>query len=335
MIPGTLHRAQPSTWQRELARAVTDPAELVRLLQLDKRLIAPARAAARQFGLRVPRGYVARMRVGDPRDPLLRQVLPLMDEQTQVDGFCNDPVGDLPAMVAAGVLQKYRGRVLLTSTGACAIHCRYCFRRDFPYAGANPAIDGWRAALDHIGADVSVREVILSGGDPLTLSDAKLAPLVRGLAAIPHVERLRLHTRLPVVLPERITDDLCALLTRSRLACIVVIHANHPNEIDGLVRAVLARLRESGAMLLNQSVLLRGVNDDADVLCRLSESLFRSGVLPYYLHLLDRVAGTAHFEVNQAAAQSLWRQMANRLSGYLVPRLVREETGASSKTIVR
>ena len=299
------------------------------------RLIAPARAAARQFGLRVPRGYITRMRVGDPHDPLLRQVLPLVDEQAQVDGFGNDPVGDLPAMVAAGVLQKYRSRVLLTTTGACAIHCRYCFRRHFPYADANVAIDGWRVALDHIGADVSVREVVLSGGDPLMLSDVKLAPLVRGLAAIPHVECLRLHTRLPVVLPERITDDLCVLLTRSRLACIVVIHANHPNEIDGRVCAALARLRDYGATLLNQSVLLRGVNDDADVLCRLSESLFRSGVLPYYLHLLDRVAGAAHFEVDQTAAQSLWRQMANRLSGYLVPRLVREEPGALSKTIVR
>jgi L-lysine 2,3-aminomutase len=335
MIPGTLHREQPSTWQQELAGAVTDPAELVQLLKLDASLIEPARFAARQFGLRVPRGYVARMRIGDPHDPLLRQVLPLVAERDIVPGFGPDPVGDRSALIAPGLLQKYQSRVLLTTTGACAIHCRYCFRRHFPYADANPAADSWRRVVDHISADASVHEVILSGGDPLTLSDEKLERLIAALAALPHVRRVRLHTRLPIVVPARITGDLCAAVTGSRLDCIVVVHANHPNEINAPVVQALARLRDSRALLLNQSVLLRGVNDDADILCALSESLFAAGVLPYYLHLLDRVAGTAHFEVDAATAKALWSRMAILLPGYLVPRLVREEPGEPSKTVIR
>ncbi|HEX9810566.1 MAG TPA: EF-P beta-lysylation protein EpmB [Burkholderiales bacterium] len=322
-------------WQQELAHALTDPAELIHLLRLDPALIGPARAAARRFALRVPRGYVARMRVGDPSDPLLRQVLPLAVEDAVVDGFGCDPVGDLAAMTRPGVLQKYQGRVLLTATGACAIHCRYCFRRHYPYADANPAVDGWTRALEYIGADSSLHEIILSGGDPLTLSDVKLANLIDAVAAIAHVRRLRLHTRLPIVLPERVTDGLCAVLARTRLACVVVVHANHANEIDLSVVEALARLREAGATLLNQSVLLRGVNDDSDALCALSEALFAAGVLPYYLHLMDRVAGAAHFEVDEATARNTWESVTRRLPGYLVPRLVREEPGAAAKTIVR
>ncbi|OGI67599.1 MAG: EF-P beta-lysylation protein EpmB [Candidatus Muproteobacteria bacterium RBG_16_60_9] len=335
MIPGTPHRKHPAAWQQELASALTDPAELIQLLRLDPTLIEPARVAARQFGLRVPRGYVARMRVGDSNDPLLRQVLPLAAEDAVVDGFSCDPVGDLAAMAVPGVLQKYQGRLLLTATGACAIHCRYCFRRHFPYADANPAVDGWQQAIDHIAADPSVHEVILSGGDPLTLVDAKLAALIDALAALPQVQRLRLHTRLPIVLPARVTDDLCAAIANTRLACVVVVHANHPSEIDAEVRGALARLRESGIALLNQSVLLRGVNDEAGILCALSEALFAAGALPYYLHQMDRVAGAAHFEVDDATAKLLWERMAARLPGYLVPRLVREEAGAPAKTIVR
>lgn len=335
MIPGTLRREQPPTWRQELADAVTDPAELVQLLRLGASLIEPARVAARQFGLRVPRGYVARMRTGDPHDPLLRQVLPLAVEQATAPGFGSDPVGDLSALIAPGVLQKYEGRVLLTATGACAVHCRYCFRRHFPYADANPAADGWRRVVDHVAADASLHEVILSGGDPLMLSDEKLERLITQLAALPHVRRVRLHTRLPIVVPARITGDFCAAITSSRLDCIVVVHVNHPNEISVPVVQALARLRDSRVFLLNQSVLLRGVNDDVDVLCALSEALFATGVLPYYLHLLDRVAGAAHFEVDEAVATALWSRMAARLPGYLVPRLVREEPGKASKTIIR
>lgn len=335
MIPGTLPIRQSSSWQRELARAISDPAELIHLLDLDSALIEPARAVAARFGLRVPRGYVARMQKGDPRDPLLRQVLPLAAEAVPTAGYGRDPVGDLAVMATPGLLHKYQGRVLLTTTGACAIHCRYCFRRHFPYADANPAADGWREALAAIAADDSVREVILSGGDPLTLSDERVRVLIEALAEIPHVERLRVHTRLPIVLPERITSELCRVLTTGRLLAVVVVHANHANEIDGGVNDALRRLREAGATLLNQSVLLHGVNDDVDTLCTLSEALFAAGVLPYYLHLLDKVEGAAHFDVDQSVARQLHEAMATRLPGYLVPRLVREEAGQPAKTLIR
>ena len=334
MIPRTLAPAQPSLWRRELARAVTDPAELLRLLGLDATLLAPALRAAEHFGLRVPRGYVARMRPGDPADPLLRQVLPLAEEESDAAGFVTDPVGDLQAMAAPGVLHKYRGRVLLTTTGACAVHCRYCFRRHFPYADANPAAGHWRAALEHIAADAAIEEVILSGGDPLTLADDRLAALVRALAEVPHVMRVRVHTRLPIVLPERVTDELCAALTATRLAGVVVVHANHPNEIDESVVQALTDLHAAGIVLLNQSVLLRGVNDDSGTLCALSEALFAARVLPYYLHLLDPVRGALHFDIERPRARRLWQEMQARLPGYLVPRLVQEVPGAPAKTIV-
>lgn len=333
MIPGTLALRQTPTWQRELAQAITDPAELIKALALDESLTASAQEAARLFPLRVPRAFVARMRAGDVHDPLLRQVLPLADECQMTPEFISDPVGDCAAMVAPGVLHKYHGRVLLTVTGACAVHCRYCFRRGFPYAEANPMADAWRGALDYIRADATLTEVILSGGDPLTLSDSRLTELVRGLEAIPHVRRLRLHTRLPIVLPARVDEKLLAWMQATRFTLVVVVHVNHANEIDINVRTALRLLQVSGATLLNQSVLLRGVNDDVETLVTLSEELFDVGVVPYYLHLLDRVAGAAHFDVSADRARHLWTGLHSRLSGYLVPRLVRETPGELGKTV--
>jgi EF-P beta-lysylation protein EpmB len=330
MIPANIPLEQPS-WRAELARAVSDPAELVRLLDLDPALLPAARAAARAFPLRVPRGFVARMRRGDGADPLLRQVLPLGAELEEHAGFSTDPTGDLAAASAPGLLTKYQGRALLVATGACAVHCRYCFRRHFPYADENPRADGWRAALAAIQADPSIDEVILSGGDPLSLSDARLAELSAALAALPQLRRLRIHTRHPVVLPERVDDALLGWLAPLRLQKVVVLHANHAAELDAAVGAACARLRDAGATLLNQSVLLRGVNDDAGVLAALSERLFALGVLPYYLHQLDRVAGAAHFEVDDARALALHAELSARLPGYLVPRLVREVAGAPAK----
>jgi EF-P beta-lysylation protein EpmB len=331
MIPETVSIPQTPVWQRALARAVTDPEELLGLVGLGPEWLPAARAAARLFPLRVPRGFVARMRANDPHDPLLRQVLPLAEECLAPPEFGPDPVGDAEAMRVPGLLQKYRGRVLLTATGACAVHCRYCFRRHFPYAEANPGADRWRAALDCIAADDSIAEVILSGGDPLTLSDRRLKEFTDALVAIPHVKRLRLHTRLPIVLPERVDDGLLAWLGGAGLPTAVVVHANHADEIAGDVRAALRRLKDSGAALLNQSVLLRGVNDDAEALAGLSERLFDAGVLPYYLHLLDRVRGAAHFEVEETRARALVDALRARLPGYLVPRLVREVAGAPAK----
>jgi EF-P beta-lysylation protein EpmB len=314
-----------------LARAITDPAELLAAVGLGEEWLPAATAAARLFPLRVPRGFVARMRLRDPRDPLLRQVLPLAEECLAVEGFGADPVGDLFAMVVPGVLHKYHGRVLLTATGACAVHCRYCFRRHFPYAEANPVVDQWRQALDYIAGDDSITEVILSGGDPLSMSDRRLADLARRLEAIPHLRRLRLHTRLPVVLPERVNDELLDWLGSTRFKTVIVVHANHANEIDSSVIAALAGLKASGAELLNQSVLLRGVNDNTETLMALSEKLFEAGVLPYYLHLLDKVQGAAHFEVEESVARRLMAELNRQLPGYLVPRLVREIPGAPGK----
>ena len=331
MIPGSPVLRQVPVWQSVLARAITDPAELLALLGLGPEWLPAARAAARLFPLRVPRGFVARMRPRDPHDPLLRQVLPLAEECLAVEGFGVDPVGDLSAMVVPGVLHKYHGRVLLTATGACAVHCRYCFRRHFPYADANPVADQWRQALDYIAGDESIAEVILSGGDPLSLSDRRLAELTRRLEAIPHLRRLRLHTRLPIVLPERVNDELSDWLGATRLKTAVVVHANHANEIDASVIAALARLKASGAELLNQSVLLHGVNDSSEALTALSEILFEAGVLPYYLHWLDKVQGAAHFEVKEHEALRLMAELNRRLPGYLVPRLVREIPGAPGK----
>ena len=326
--------AEAPGWQRSLQDAVTDPAELLRLLELDPGLLPAAQRAAALFPLRVPRGYLGRMRRGDPQDPLLRQVLPLAAELQEQPGFSHDAVGDLASTRGAGVLHKYQGRALLITTGACAVHCRYCFRRHFPYSEHSALRGGWQPALERIAADPAIDEVILSGGDPLSLSDTRLAALAGQLEALPQLRRLRIHTRQPIVLPERVDRELLAWLGRGRLRKIVVLHANHARELDHAVAAAIAALATSGAVLLNQSVLLRGVNDAVATLRALSERLFECGVLPYYLHLLDRVQGAAHFEVPEHEARVLHRALAAELPGYLVPRLVREEQGQPSKTLL-
>ena len=321
----------PVRWQQALREAVRDPRELLDLLGLDRLAPRLSDEAMVQFPLRVPRGFVARMRRGDPSDPLLRQVLPLDDEMRPMPGFGLDAVGDGAAKTAPGVIQKYRGRALLVATGSCAIHCRYCFRRHFPYAEETAARDGWRDAVDLIRRDASIEEVLLSGGDPLSLSNGKLAELTGALADIPHLRRLRIHSRLPIVVPERVDDGLMGWLSTLPWPVTLVVHANHANEFDGTVDAALGRLRAAGVHLLNQAVLLRGVNDSVDALAALSERGFAAGVLPYYLHQLDRVAGVAHFEVDDAHARALHAGLAARLSGYLVPRLVREIPGDTGK----
>jgi EF-P beta-lysylation protein EpmB len=329
-------RNVPINWQRELADAITDPHELLAALGLPADLAEPAQRAAQSFRLRVTRSFLARMRRGDAHDPLLRQVLPLGEELLEVPGFIADPLDEHAARRTPQLLQKYAGRALLITTEACAVHCRYCFRREFPYSppdtGAAGAGSGrWGEALEAIARDASIEEVILSGGDPLSLSDARLTQLTDALAGIPHVKRLRVHTRQPVVLPSRVDDGLLAWLRGIRLPVVIVLHVNHANEIDDQVRAACAALRSAGVTLLNQSVLLRGVNDDVDTLQRLSCALMEAGVLPYYLHLQDRVRGTAHFEVDESVARQLIDGLMRRLSGYLVPKLVREVAGAASK----
>ena len=331
MITETLMTWQTMStdWQRELRQAIYDTRHLLELLELSHDELAPALSTKQHFGLRVPRGYVAKMRKGDPQDPLLRQVLPLAKETEQLPHFNTDPTGDIAAEQVPGLLQKYQGRVLLITTGACAIHCRYCFRQYYAYNASKPILN--QTVFDAIQADASITEVILSGGDPLSRLDSKLADLAQRLANIPHVQRLRLHTRLPIVLPERVNDELLAWLTGTRLQPVVVVHANHANEIDTHVNQALQKLVAAGITVLNQSVLLRGVNDNVAALIALSEALFSNRVLPYYLHLLDRVQGAAHFEVAEETALELLKSMREALPGYLVPKLVREVAGMPYK----
>jgi L-lysine 2,3-aminomutase len=331
MITASPLRAQPG-WQQLWRDAITDPLELLALLNLSDRAGTLLPTVDTGFAMRVPRGFAARMRRGDAADPLLLQVLPQAAELNDVSGFSRDAVGDLDARAALGVLHKYEGRALLIATGSCAVNCRYCFRRHFPYAQETGAANRWREAVEHIRNDASIDEVILSGGDPLSLSTAKLVELTDSLASIPHVRRLRIHTRLPIVLPERVDDELVRWISRLPWPVAVVVHANHANELDESVAAGCARLRNAGAQLLNQSVLLREINDDETALVQLSERLFECGVLPYYLHQLDKVAGAAHFAVDDARAAELIERLRGRLSGYLVPKLVREVAGASGKT---
>ena len=371
-------------WQSVLAEAIRSPAELCRLLGMDPALAAVADRAAGGFPLLVPRPYLARIRPGDPADPLLRQVLPQAAELVPAPGFSPDPLGEAKTGCGPGllhVLQKYQGRILMVTTGSCAVHCRYCFRRHFPYQNAlgkgtvpfssnenrdSPPCVGvavalpspqsaensgvavqlppqhsvvslyaqWDGALEQIAADPSLHEVILSGGDPLTLPDAELAEIIGRLAEVPHLRRLRIHTRLPVMIPQRITDELLGLLRGNRVSPIMVVQVNHPAEIDPAVARAFGRLVDAGVPLLNQAVLLRGVNDRADVLAELCERLVDLRVMPYYLHQLDPVAGAAHFEVPIETGRTLIAALRARLPGYAVPRYVRETRGGTNKEVL-
>lgn len=334
--PAPPQAGQPGPqWKSELRDAVRDPAELARLLDLPDTWAESAREAARQFPLLAPRGYVRRMRPADPHDPLLRQVLPLADELRPAPGYSADPVGDAAATLTPGLLHKYQGRALMVTTGACAVHCRYCFRRHFPYSESPKGLAAWDEALAAIAADNSLHEVILSGGDPLTLVDPTLAALADRIAQIPHVARLRVHTRLPVMIPSRVNDELLAWLTGTRLTPIVVLHTNHANELDDEAARAVARLADAGVPLLNQAVLLRGVNDNVDAQAELCERLVDLRVMPYYLHQLDKVSGAAHFDTPIELGQAIIAELRGRLPGYAVPRLVREDAGAAGKTVIR
>ena len=334
MIPQTHTLVTKQFWQQVLANSVSDPAELLAQLGLSERLTAIDGDIIRQFPLRVTQSYIDKMRHGDPYDPLLRQVFPIIDEGYSKKDFVEDPVGDHLALTSPGILQKYQGRALLLTTGACAIHCRYCFRRHFPYGDSNPLASQWQQTVASLSNDSTINEVILSGGDPLSLSDTKLKSLVSDLEQIPHLKRLRIHTRLPIVLPERIDQHLLSWISSTRLQVIMIIHANHANEIDCDVKIAVSKLKSAGCELLNQSVLLKGINDTAEDLVKLSDALMESGVLPYYLHLLDRVVGASHFEVSEQRGQELIKQIRQILPGYLVPRLVKEESGKASKTAI-
>lgn len=328
----TLNTPSREDWLTQLADVVTSPDELLQLLNVDAdaNLLA-GRDAKRLFALRVPRAFIARMEPGNPNDPLLRQVLTSQEEFIHAPGYSTDPLEEQHSVVP-GLLHKYSNRALLLVKGGCAVNCRYCFRRHFPYAENQGTKRNWQKAMEYIAAHPELDEIIFSGGDPLMAKDHELDWLLTQLESIPHIKRLRIHSRLPIVIPARITDTLVARISASSLQVLLVNHINHANEIDTAFRRAMKSLRMAGVTLLNQSVLLRGVNDNARTLADLSNALFDAGVMPYYLHVLDRVQGAAHFMVSDEEARVIMRELLTLVSGYLVPKLAREIGGEPSKT---
>jgi EF-P beta-lysylation protein EpmB len=324
-----------ATWQSLLASSVTRPETLLQRLGLDSRLLSDgAQTGHAAFPVRVPEPWLARIRYGDPADPLLRQVLPLADEGESHPGFVSDPLREADATTTPGLIRKYHSRALLMVTGQCAINCRYCFRRHFPYEDHRLTPAQRDEVIHALTESPEINEIILSGGDPLAVNDRLLAQWSAALSSVPSLTRLRIHSRLPIVIPQRVDDSLLNWIEQSRLDVVMVVHINHPAEIDDEVRQAMARLRSAGVTLLNQSVILRGVNDHPDTLQSLSEALFTAGILPYYLHAFDPVAGAHHFDVSDDRAREMVRELQSRLPGYLVPRLVRELPDKPGKTLL-
>ncbi|MEM1081745.1 MAG: EF-P beta-lysylation protein EpmB [Pseudomonadota bacterium] len=316
-------------WRTQLKQGWRTPEALLAHLQLSSDQVDASTDTP--FPMRVPKAFSARMQAGNPADPLLRQVLPIQQEMSEVEGFVSDPVGDGHSRSTRGLLHKYRGRVLLIASGACAIHCRYCFRREFPYASEHAGPAHWHDALDYIAKQRDVEEVILSGGDPWMLGTDRLQALTDAPKPIAHLKRLRIHTRMPITLPDRVDADLLSWLDGLPFHTVVVVHANHANEFDSTVAQAITLLKQTNVTVFNQAVLLAGVNDSLNDLSALMRTSFDAGAIPYYLHLLDRVRGSAHFEVSEPRALTLMQQLRTSLSGYLVPRLVREQAGAAYK----
>ncbi|MCH8529822.1 MAG: EF-P beta-lysylation protein EpmB [Saccharospirillum sp.] len=319
-------------WQKELRNAVRSVDELLRLLELKRGDLPWQPDDHPRFPVRIPASFVRRMQKGDPRDPLLLQVLPAALEKQTLPGYVADPLAEVGQSATPGLIHKYQGRVLILATETCAVHCRYCFRQHFPYGENRLSTDQWQRILDYLHADPSISEVIFSGGDPLSLSNNKLERLLTDLARVPHLTTLRLHSRTAVVLPSRLDQGLVTLLSQKRWRTLLVLHCNHARELNEEVAAALLPMRKAGVTLLNQAVLLSGINDQLNTQVELSQALFDQGVLPYYLHLLDPVAGAARFQTDDRAARELWQAMQAKLPGYLLPRLVRETPGETAKT---
>ena len=323
-----------TSWNQILAGAVKDSRQLLEQLKIEPTELSLRQQASLNFPLLVPQPFIDKMKKGNAQDPLLLQVLPQGSELEQSEGFIDAPLAEKHSNLQKGLIHKYHGRVLLLLSTGCAVNCRYCFRRHFPYQDNRIGKKDWQEILDYVAQDNSIDELILSGGDPLMLSDQQLAKFIQQAETIPHLQRLRIHTRLPVVIPQRITDTLVDILHSSRFDCAIVLHINHSNEINEAFKTALLPLNSAGITLLNQAVLLRGINDTLEDQVNLSKKLFNAGVLPYYLHLLDKVKGAHHFDVDEKTAQDLYQQLLLTLSGYLVPKLVREVSGEGSKTPV-
>lgn len=328
------HSSLEMNWKQQFKNAIKNIDVLCDTLNLREEQLLLLKETNKNFPLRVPWSYVNRINKSDPNDPLLLQILPQAHEEINTPGFVNDPVGDLSSIKSAGLLQKYPGRALLLATSQCGVHCRYCFRQHFPYSNQNPRTNAWENSINELSKDKTINEVILSGGDPLILDDSELSKLAKKLEQITHIRRLRIHTRLPIVIPDRINESLFNWIDKLSLKIVIVLHINHAQELNSYLSSKLQDLSKTNCTLLNQSVLLKNINDNPQTLINLSEALFSTNVLPYYIHLLDKVQGSAHFEVNEARAISIMREVSSRLPGYLVPKLVKEVAGQTSKTIL-
>ncbi len=333
-FPKALQIDNNTSWQQLLSHTINDPEQLIKLLELPHDYLQGAQTGDAEFSLKVPTPYLNKIKKGDINDPLLRQILPIEAEAQQIPGYVTDPLAEMSANHHEGLIHKYKGRVLIILTGACAINCRYCFRRHFPYQENKLGPKQWQQVLKYLNDDESISEVIFSGGDPLATSDNRLAQMITDLEKIPHLTRLRIHTRLPIVLPQRITPEFTSILENSRFDTVMVLHANHPNEIDNETGRITSQLKSANVTVLNQSVLLKGVNDCVETLKTLSEKLFHAGILPYYLFTLDPVQGAAHFNVDDKQAIQLFGELQTLLPGYLLPKLAREIPERPSKTLL-
>lgn len=320
-----------TSWQKELANVITDPKILLEMVDISPEKYQQHFAARKLFPVRVPRPLIARIKKGDINDPVLAQVMPKDAEFLRTNGYSEDPLEEHDT-AAPGLLHKYKNRVLMVVKSGCAVNCRYCFRRHFPYEDNSPNKIRWQQALTYISDNNEINEVIFSGGDPLMASDEHLNWLVKEIEKIPHVKRLRIHTRLPIVIPQRITPALVRLLDHTRLKVAIVFHINHANEISKDVDEAIEPLRTARIPLFNQSVLLKNVNNNAKILATLSETLFDIGIQPYYLHLFDKVQGVAHFDIDEEEVKLIATELMASLPGFLMPKLVREIAGEANKT---
>lgn len=322
-------------WQLELKNSITNYLDLFKLLNLNPKhpkLIDTIQYS--QFPLLVTNSFINRIQKMDINDPLLRQILPTTQELQNNNSFCADPLQEANFNKIPGLLHKYSSRVLIIVTKACAINCRYCFRKEFQYSANIASGKNLENIINYIAKDSSIIEVILSGGDPLIAPNNYLQHLISKLESIKHIETVRIHSRVPIILPCRLEPEFINILLKSRLNIVLVTHTNHPQEINQEVAEYFKLLQNTKITLLNQTVLLKNINDNAGVLAELSRKLFSIKILPYYLHILDKVNGTKHFAVKLSTAKKIYGELQSKLPGYLVPKLVTEKPGAKHKIMV-
>lgn len=329
------HHGVETHWQKELANCFTNLESLLNYLQINTQELAinvsQHSRARKLFAMRVPRPFADLMQIGNWHDPLLQQVLPQLAEFIEKPGFVSDPLQE-QNNPHTGLIHKYKSRILLIVRGGCAVNCRYCFRRHFPYQENHLSSSEYQEVINYIQVDKQLNEVIFSGGDPLMAKDQHLAALAKQIDNIEHIKRLRIHTRLPVVIPSRINAEFLSWIAALSVKPIIVLHINHANEVSQALKEKCALLIQAGVTLLNQSVLLKGINDNADALEDLSEALFSAHIMPYYLHMFDPVKGASHFDVDNTQAKLIMAELIKRLPGFLLPKLVREIAGQPGKT---